>query len=421
MLLILNSFAVFSYKITLAPTLSKYFGFSEEFLSNANIFFVLGFMIGIYLSKLILSYKINFIKKISIAIVISILTVFVDIAVIHWDLNKILFLANRFIEGTASSIAFYIMNYYVDIKLIKNDKKGFIKGLISSKLYAIKFIAPIAGSLVIQYYNPLGSLILPIIAYIMILIIIYNSYKDMLKEYIRYEYKINKSYNNLEKLKRQSKLHLFIKFKNFFSKEEIKSVYIKKKKRKIGFTVRLFLQNIIRPLYDLYFMLIFVNVFMMEITQATFLVSLMIIGQSLSFMTGYLGDWFESKKKYYLYHYLANGYLMIFITLLILSVQGIIEIPYFVYIVLMLLFGLNRNIYNDYYNREIFFYSRTESLNNTRAFFSLFGEFSHALGYLFTSLIFYFYGYIGVVYYIMAITVLILFFMNKKQFIYLNN
>lgn len=419
-LLLLNVIAIFTYKVTINATLSKYFGYSEEFLSTSNFVFAVGFMIGVLFAKIILNYRMLFLNIVKLCFIGLFFTVIADFVIIYYNLPNILYLINIVIEALLSSIAIYIIQYHIDIKLIKNDKKGLIQGLLTSKQYIIKFLFPIIASFIIENYHPLANLILPAFFYLYIVfyIIKINRY-SLRKEYIKYERKLNLKTKKTFKWKSVSKRIFFNELKYTLSKKNFQEVFKKKKERKVLFVVRILIQNVFRPFYDLYMVLLLINIFKYSMTEATFLVSLMVFGQSLSIFTGMISDFFQKIKKYFLLQLISLFVFAIFLSLMLLYSLGVLQLSYNVLAILILIMGINRNFFGDYYNREIFFYSKRESINNIKPLVNLLSELSHSLSYVLCSILFYFLGYIGILYVLIVLIVILVITMKKRNFIFI--
>lgn len=159
-------------------------------------------------------------------------------------------------------------------------------------------------------------------------------------------------------------------------------------------------------MYDFYLILILINVYNFTFVEAGSLISIYIFGQALSFKIGLLFDYLSKKMSYSKLAFVINlssaiSYFLftIFLILLLLFTIENELIKYIIFGLLLLYFGLAKNIYNDGYYRKLFkLVEQEKQLENFKSTGGILSEVGHVSGYIIFSIVYYYFGYIGTIY-----------------------
>lgn len=426
-ILILNIvfiFSIFFTNIILNPILIQDYNFKEHIISYSNMFLSIGLFTSTFIIRYILTFRFNYLKIINygLLILISLSIIYIVLIILNKQYDSVYiqytYVVLRIIEGMGTNMVLFVSSYIIGLKLINNDMKGTINGIVTSKIYLIKFIAPIIASyLILITGNNLSILMASICLYtVMYIYLIYNYKKIFLKNF---KYILRK--NVLIK----KKLNLFKK-KEIVTILFIKEIFKANKLNSIFLIIEIFIQNNYRSFYDIYLILIFTLVFKFTLMDSTFLYSLMIIGCALNFIVSYFYDklYFKLKKYNEIYQTLLSSAFMLIMYVIFLYLyknHKDIDNLYIFLMIFMFFFGLIRSIYSDRIYRIILLLSKKNGdLENYKSTHLIISEISNIFGYLMTGLILYYLSYIGILYYILTMSGILLITVLAKILFYKN-
>lgn len=415
---IIFTFSIFFTNILINPILIKNFNFQEHIISYSNMLLSAGLFISTFFIRYLLTFRFNYLKIVNYGLLLLIVNNSFYLLVIYFnkiDPNSYLqytYILLRALEGAGSNMVMFTFSYILSLKLMRNDFKGTINGLLLSKNYLIKFIAPIMASYIILIFSN-------------DLIIIYVSLLIYFSLYVYTKINYNKIFLTNFKyiIKKQSfikkKLNLF-KAKEIASFEFMKELFLINKINSIFLLIELFIQNNYRVFYDLYMILIFNIVFKLSLVESTFLFSLMIAGNSIGFLISYIYDKLYMNIGFYNEKYQTIAattltFLMFALFLCIYKNYDKLNNLYFYLIIYTFSFGFIRNIFHDRTNRLILELSKENGfLENYKSANVILSEVFLIIGYLITGMLFYFGSYLYIVNYILLLSfILILSFVIK--------
>lgn len=280
--------AIFIYKIVLTPVLIHNFNFMETVLNIGNIGFCLGWVLGILFLNQIFKYKFNFFKLGSFMFSIQATLIFIEFLLIignnYNDYCQWFYIPLRAAEGFTNQIIISLITNLLTYKMITNDKNASINGIISSLSYLIKFVMPIIGAILILPAFPLAIMAIPLSIYIYLFFMFNIKEKILLREY--HKYMMKKITNKKDKFKKIN--FLFLKeTMNIYSLWS--SFFKNKNNKKIYFIIVSFINGKIRVFYDFYLILMLIS-FNFSLKESTFVLSMMMAGMALHFITGFLSE-----------------------------------------------------------------------------------------------------------------------------------
>jgi hypothetical protein len=280
--------AIFSYKIIINPILINEYNFKETVLNIGNIGFCLGWIIGILFFNELFKHKFNFIKLSYTLFNIQTILLLVEFTIIimnnYNDYIQFIYIPLRTIEGFINHIIISIISSLLTYKMINIKKNSSINGILSSISYFIKFVMPIIAAVIIVDNFPLTIMIIPLIIYISLIYLLKIKEKKILITYHKYMLKnITKEKIKLKKINKnfiKETLNILKLYKTFIKE---------KNKEKIYFIIIPILTGKIRVFYDFYLILMLIN-FNYSLKESTFVLSMMMAGMSLHFITGFISE-----------------------------------------------------------------------------------------------------------------------------------
>lgn len=401
---------LYIYKLTLNPVLIEHFNFAENTISLSNTFLIIGIFIAPFYSNDLLNYRMNFVHKIKNLLIFFFISLCIDYIAIK-EHFEILFIANRLLEGYVYTNILFIIEYYLSLKLIRNENKGTINSFKSSFTSLMKFALPLVGVFLITNVHLLSNLFIAMFITISLYIWLTKNEKILLKEYMQY----NKRKLNIILEKRKSmSIGLFMSNNNLFNiLKELLSIEAKQKKL---YLYEKIIKNMLRPWYDLYFLLYFNLVLKYSLMESIFLISASVLGQSLSLFVGYFSDKLN-EKEYQLFKLIMEVLFAFF--MLISLFNGYLDLNYYVLVVIMFFVGFTRNMFSDYQNRVSLIYSEENPklrLNNIKTLLHFISEGTHFISYLLLTLLFFLYSYNGIIYFFISLLILNLLLSNYIYF-----
>jgi len=391
-------YAVFTVNVIATPILIKGYNFTEEMLSIANIAMIAGLAVGAVFSRYILSFKLNYFKFITrnILLMAMIQVVYVSIAEANAFFDSYIiqyaYALVRFVEGFLSGLINFTIAYLLGYKLVYNNYKGTIQGILSSKSYIIKILAPLAAtSIVASTGSQLSPYFIALILYLSVWYFIKKNSLRLFRSY--YKYICRKAKPPKLKFK-------YIKISKVFDFSYLRSVYEIKKGAMAREAISIFLANSYRPIYDFYLIILFNFYFEYSLLQSAALYSAMMIGMSFSAGVSYLYDKLYNFIGEYRtsYHAFPSAIINIafasgmFYLMLNYESYGYDQLYGILWLV-MLGLGLTRNVYNDRSYRFVYEMSKQGRLENIRGASLLISDLGHVFGYGFMALLFYLFGY----------------------------
>jgi len=423
------SFATFFVNVIINPILIKDFHFEEVIINYSAMGFSIGFFLGTFFIRYILNHKINFFKTLNNFITFFMFIQLILLIYVYFsqifdnNIYQSFYILIRLVEGFGATSVFFVIGYLISFKLLNNPYKGTLQGFYNSKSYAIKFLSPLIGSAFVLYtQEPLLLYVGSFLIYLLCYIYIYKN-KNIL--FIKYhKYMTRKHQVSKKKLKS-------LDLKKIFNFSFFKLILKNDKLNKLLFGLEVFFQNLLRPFYDLYFVLIMTFIFKLNIAEASFLFTLMVLAMALSFKTAFLFDRLYKKlneyKEVYQTFLSASFNILFFSWMLFLmhtNNEFFLENIYYVLMITSFCLGLIRNIFSDRGYRQILEYSlKDKKLEDYKSGNLIIGEMGHIIGYFLTGILFSLLSYIGIIYWCLFISfclfILMIFkiILRRKNFI----
>lgn len=395
------------------PVLIQEYGFSETVISYSNLMLSVGLFAGTLFTRYLVGFAVNFIQYLRANLLIMLVLQVLYVGLIYTNiqndnLNQYVYLVLRSVEGFGSGSVAFIVGYLINYKLLKNDFKGTINGFISSKNYLMKFLGPVLASFTVVTLDSYMSIYMIVfIVYCLLFIYVMKNEKQLYMGYIKY---LRTRFNIKRKNKR------LISIKEVFNFSFIKDIYKKERKNKFFIFIEIQLQNFLRTYYDIYMILLFVFYFNISAVQATFLFSMMVIGQSMAFQISYMYDKLYKKIGVYKERYqtfasaiLNTGYYIFILYLLQEDKQFVKENIYVILMISSFALGYIRNIFNDRMYRQMMEFARKElKMENFKSTSMVISELGNTIGYIIAGIVFVMYSYQGIVYYSLIVSIMLL-------------
>jgi hypothetical protein len=355
---------LWTYATILPLILNKHFDFSTAELSLFQNIYILFMAIGFAFASIYIGKKASYIKMFSNSIFLLPILMILNYLCIHFDINHLCLFFIRSLEGLSTGIFLSVISFIIRLELLDYQKNGQINSYMFSLGYLIKFLVPIIS---INYFATKGheeNIFIYATIFYSIMTLILFKYKRLL--FYKYQSKISRHNKDKKSLKFMDSLKFnFL----FFKKSEYFSL-------KMFFLSILFSRNSLRPFFDLYLGLFLINTTDKSLTEITFLVSLIIIGQSSQIFTGKLSD---KINLYYFNLIQLIGSIIVYILLInIDSFNGLV-----IYIIFYL-FGFFRSMYANYDYKAINYIIEKGNfqINQINFVNNVYGEFIHYLSYL---------------------------------------
>lgn len=413
MIYVLLTFSIFVSGSIINPILIDSYNFSENILSFSNIFLSLGAFISTLYNRKIFEYKINYFYhlKITILSMILLFCIFLIYIPLNLFINSInyqyLIYIIRFIEGFFAIQAFFIINYLLNYKILKNEFKGTINSLLSTKYNIFKIIAPIVGGFLITYTFNLSMYIISIIILFTVYIFIFVKSKKLLREYHRYILKKHPIKRKVPKYKK-------INIKEIFKINFIKSFFEKDTKNKIILYSNFGFYQLTRSFFDFYLLMIIIYVYELSLIKGTFLLSILLFSQIIVTMSvGYIFDrFFKNKKNLQSYLYTISLVIPFVLYILLYEYKYLFDNEQIFIILMILIFihGFSRSVQADYmYRKTMLIALKENNYENTKAINLIISEKFNILGYIISGIILLKYNYVSILYYNLILSIIILF------------
>lgn len=363
MLFLINQMAIWSY-VTLIPLItSKFYSFSDVFLSYSVSVFLITFFVGITYMNVRMENKLNYTQWLLTTFWVMSLLAFAEAVVLHWGFSKYLFLIIRAIEGYFNGLMMVLMAYVAKSIISKHNKNGLLVSVRNLITYVIKGGWPIIITMffIFEKYE--------------MAIYIYGGLFYLLGYIYLYYHKKMFTYQYQRVLRRAQgkKLKNLGFFKSLYN---MKSFFKSNLTPKIHFITITIAANLNRPFYDLYMMLFLMNYHSMSIVQTATLTSMMVFGQASEIIPGYFADKIELSKIRIV------GLIIYASSLIIIIFSPIIKENYFVAMFIFYLFGLSRSFYNAYYSKlEMDLIKSGEKVNQTSFVYNFLAELTHYASY----------------------------------------
>lgn len=420
---VLCLFAAFFVNIIITPILIRDYGFAESTLSHGNMGLILGISLGTIFTRYILQFKINYFwylrRPLEALVLVQLGFIGLATAVNQYPEYPLqsIYPVFRFIEGFAQGQLTFVVVYLLGYKMMSNQYKGSIQGMLLSSRFVIKFITPImAGALISFTGYSLSPYVVTMMVYLYVLFLVTKQNKSLFRSYYKY---ICKRY-------RPPKLKFkYIKFSKVFDFSYLKEISKEDRKGKVFDVLTIVMQNSLRPIYDLYMILMLTFYFHLDIIAAGFVISMMMAGLALSALISYGFDkLYQSLGEYRSgYQSSMNGVMLVLVSMALIGLyfnpldwSGSNLVVWLS--VFMFVWGMVRGIYNDWSNRRVYELSAKEgSLSNFKSGLLLFSDIGHMSGYLILSGVYVLAGFAGVIGYftMVAIISLALHFIHYRK------
>lgn len=355
---------LWTYATIFPLILNKHFSFSTAELSMFQNIYILFMAIGFAFASIYIGKKASYIKIFSNSIFLLPILMIMNYLCIHFNINHLCLFFIRFLEGLSTGIFLSVISFIIRLELLDYQKNGQINSYMFSLGYLIKFLVPIIS---INYFATKGNeeniFIFATIFYSIMTLILFK-YKRFL--FYKYQSKISKHNKDKKLLNFMDSLKFnFL----FFKKNEYFSL-------KMFFLSILFSRNSLRPFFDLYLGLFLINTTNKSLTEITFLISLIIIGQSSQIFTGKLSD------KINLYYFnLIQLIGLIIVYILLININSFNNLTIYI---IFYLFGFFRSMYANYDYKAINYIIEKGNfqINQINFVNNVYGEFIHYLSYL---------------------------------------
>lgn len=389
---------LWTYATIIPLILYKNFGFSTAELSLFQNIYILFMAVGFAIASFYIGKRVSYIKIFSNSIFLLPILMILNYLCIHFDINHLFLFLIRILEGLSTGIFFSVITFLIRLELLDYKKNGQINSYMFSFGYVLKFLIPLIS---IKYFAITGNeeniFIFATIFYgIMTLIL----FKFKRKLFYKYQSKISRHNKNKQVL-------------NFIDNFKFNFLFFKRNENfslKMFFLSILFSRNTLRPFFDLYLGLFLINTTNKSLTETTFLISLIIIGQSSQVFTGKISD------KMNLYYFNLIQLVGTLITYYLL-----INIEYFqdfiVYIIFYF-FGFFRSMYANYDYKAINYIIKKGNfqINQINFINNVYGEFIHYISYLIYGILLLFISIKSLIYIPFIVFILSIYFLYYFDF-----
>lgn len=362
-LILINQIAIWSYASLLPMVLSKHYNFSDTFLSYTVTSFLIFFFLGMTYTNLKLDNKLNYTNYLLFGFLgLFSLTLFQGFQIDNLN-NKYIYIVLRSFEGFFHGYITILLSFIFKSILVKENKNGLIHSLVVSFGYLVKATLPIfiSAFLLFQHFEIVIYWYASFIYLVIILFILYNKKIFSFKYQLRLRKSQGKSNNN------SLKVSLF----------GIKHFYKDNIKLKIYYTFLIVVQNLNRPFYDLYMVLLLINYYDFSILNATFILSFMVFGQASQVIPGYLSD------KIRLDIFRLIGIILYSTPIVIIIFFPNIFNNIILSCIIFFIFGVGRSFYASFDHKiNMILIKEKTKINHISLIQNIIGEFTHYFSYI---------------------------------------
>lgn len=408
---LIYALSIFFSTVILPSILIKEYNFSSTIISISGFVLAFSFLIGTFLSKELLKRKYNYFIFLRYLIISTIFLYFLFYLFMQFHISKNfqwLLIIFKIAEGIVIALFNHTINHLFFTKLLSNNRNIEIKGTQNTFYYIIKASGPLLGGIFVVAYGSSQIFLVSIFLAIISLFILEFNSSTLLKSHWKDTFHI------LAKNQKRLILKKITLKRLKFNKDFIFKTEVTKK-----FYLATFIHNNLRFYYDFYF-IIFLTLFLhISYIQSGFLVSLLIIGQSVQFISGILIKKInESFKETY---FVDSSWLIysfpisLFSFLIYLNIYNI-EITYMVYIILSLLTfltGFSRAMFASFSDKYLFEITNGDRkhLSEYNAIYYILGDIGNLSGYIIGGILV-FIGYKSILIYLIVLLLSYLFYLS---------
>jgi len=354
----MTTISVYSFAPLMNITLIEYFAVTEQELSFISSALIMGFIVAAFLNSYFMNNHVNIVKILLISLSVFLISLSIEFYLLTFEtINLKVLTIFRTIDGLSSFLVIVTINHVISTKILRNKLRVKIISLMSSSSYIIKTISPIIMSMLITVTKEPSIIFL--IAIILTIILIYVIYVYKKYIYIKYTRILvgSKKRKSLEEIK------------NYFKKEDSSRYYYR-----IYYLITEFCHNILRSNYDLIMPAALLLKYNLSLTQSTFLISLMVVGQSIQFLLSLVLKYLKI-EFFYIIHLFAH--LLIFILFFEYEINNMLLLG-----VLFLALGVSRAMFQIWkYEIGMKLISKKITLQNHNFISGTLSEFAHLLSY----------------------------------------
>ena len=357
----MTTISVYSFAPLMNITLIEYFAVTEQELSFISSALIMGFIVAAFLNSYFMNNHVNIVKILLISLSVFLISLSIEFYLLTFEtINLKVLTIFRTIDGLSSFLVIVTINHVISTKILRNKLRVKIISLMSSSSYIIKTISPIIMSMLITVTKEPSIIFL--IAIILTIVSIYVIYVYKKYIYIKYTRILLKTVGS----KKRKSLE---EIKNYFKKEDSSSYYYR-----IYYLITEFCHNILRSNYDLIMPAALLLKYNLSLTQSTFLISLMVVGQSIQFLLSLVLKYLKI-EFFYIIHLFAH--LLIFILFFEYEINNMLLLG-----VLFLALGVSRAIFQIWkYEFGMKLISKKITLQNHNFISGTLSEFAHLLSY----------------------------------------